>query len=245
MSPADAHEPAKPLAAPGEAAAEAPKEAPGDAAAYTAGATSGPESGRDTAARTAEDPDRRDVQASVAGDPRAFEALVRRHQDAVFTRIYFMVRDRALAEDLAQEAFLKAYRSLGGFRGEALFATWLGRIAVNVTMHHFERERALKRAGKVVSLNATDARSGRAPAVEIADRTHDPEARALRNERQQAILDAVLGLDVEYRLALTLREFHGFSYQEIGDQLGLPIGTVKSKIFRARQILQQTLKDIL
>ena len=189
------------------------------------------------------DPDLPDFRRARAGDERAFERLIARHQDRVFTRIFFMVRDRETAADLTQEAFLRTWRGLASFREESLFTTWLAKVALNVTRHHFERQRAQKRTRREFSIDAPgkDDQGG----YEIADRTHLPEEWALRNERQKAILAAIATLEPEFREALSLRDLHGYSYQEIGETLDLPIGTVKSKIFRARQALQEKLKDLL
>ncbi len=191
------------------------------------------------------DPDREIVVRAAGGEESAFEILVTRHQNRIYTRIYFMVFDRFLAEDLTQEAFLRAYMGLEGFRFEAKFKTWLTRIATNVTLHHFERRRAQKRSGKTISIDASRDRSDSGTPMEIPDSSYLPEEWAIRNERQQAIVKAVAELPEDFRAALALRELNHQSYQEIAESLGLPIGTVKSKIFRARQILQDKLKDIL
>ena len=191
------------------------------------------------------DPDRAYLEAAREGDSKAFGELVLRHQDRIYTRIYFMVHDRELAADLSQDAFLKAYLGLRTFRGESLFSTWLSRIAVNVTLHHFERQGAQKRSAKVISLHGGRSLDTDEGELEISDQTHLPDEWAQRNERQEAILKAVAELDPEYRTALALRELHGYSYREIETALNVPIGTVKSKIFRARQMLQEKLKGIL
>lgn len=191
------------------------------------------------------DPDLEWVRRAARGECTAFDELVRRHQSRVYTRISFMTRDRDLALDLTQEAFLKAWRNIAGFRAEATFSTWLGRIAVNVTLHHFERARARKRGGRTLSIERGHDPDGDERGIVVEDRTQDPVDWAIRDERQAAIVRAVEGLEEEYRLALTLREMHGFSYQEIADGLEIPIGTVKSRIFRARQMLQEKLQGLL
>ncbi len=204
-----------------------------------------PEPGPGASLQKVEDPDRELVSAALSEDSRAFEELVRRHQDSVYTRIFFMVRDHGLAEDLAQEAFLKAYLGLKNFRGESRFSTWLGRIAVNVTLHYFEKAGAQKRSAKVISIHAPQRGPEEGGQIEIEDRTHLPDEWAVRNERQAAILKAVGELDPEYRIALALRELYGYSYMEITEALQIPIGTVKSKIFRARQMLKEKLEGML
>ncbi|MEM7263880.1 MAG: sigma-70 family RNA polymerase sigma factor, partial [Planctomycetota bacterium] len=149
------------------------------------------------------------------------------------------------AEDLTQEAFFRAYLGLDSFRYEAKFSTWLTRIAINVVLHHFERKRAQKRTARVFSIDAARDRPGSPGQTEIPDRTYLPDEWAVRNERQVAIVEAVAELPEDFRSALALRELQQLSYQEIAESLGLPIGTVKSKIFRARAILQEKLKGIL
>ena len=205
---------------------------------------SGAERSGESGEITRVDPDLPDFRRARSGDERAFERLVARHQDRVYTRIFFMVRDRETAADLTQEAFLRAWRGLISFREESLFTTWLAKVALNVTRHHFERQRAQKRTRREFSIDAPGGRDDEG-GYEIADSTHLPDEWALRNERQKRILEAVGELDPEFREALSLRDLHGYSYQEIGETLELPIGTVKSKIFRARQALQEKLKDLL
>ena len=191
------------------------------------------------------DPDLLDCRRAAEGDAAAFERLVLRHQDKVFSRIYFMVRHRETAADLTQEALFKAWKGLPKFRGDSLFTTWLSRVAINVTHHHFEKQRAQKRARREVSIDAPLRTLGEDATFEISDSTHLPEEWAMRNERQQQILEAVASLEPEFREALALRELHQLSYQEIAEELDLAVGTVKSKIFRARQALQEKLKGIL
>lgn len=201
--------------------------------------------GREKSEETHSDHDLLDYRRAAEGDTEAFERLVLRHQDKVYSRIYFMVRHRETASDLAQEAFFKAWKGLPKFRGESLFSTWLARIAVNVTHHYFEKQRAQKRAGKEVSIDAPLRALDGDATFEISDSTHLPEEWAMRNERQQQILEAVASLEPEFREALALRELHQLSYQEIAEELDLAVGTVKSKIFRARKALQEKLKGIL
>lgn len=191
------------------------------------------------------DPDRDLVQAASDGDPKAFEELVLRHQNRVYTHVFFMVRDAELASDLTQECFLRAWRGLASFRREARFATWVKRIAVNVTLHHFEKTRAQKRSASVFSISSSGPGGDEEGAFEIPDQGPAPDSKAIDGERKAAIMAAVGELDPEYRTALALRELQGYSYQEITEVLNLPIGTVKSKIFRARQILQEKLKAYL
>ena len=191
-----------------------------------------------------EDPDRDTVAQVVSGDRDAFNTLVQRHQDRIFTRCYFMVRHRETAADLTQEAFMKAYQNLAGFRGEAKFSTWLAKIATNVTLHHFERQRAQKRSGRVFSIHGSVGADGDESEIAIPDHSTNPVDAVTRDETKSAIVSAMAELEDEFRIALALRELNGMSYQEISEHLGIPIGTVKSKIFRARQTLQEKLKEL-
>lgn len=212
-------------------------------------ATFDPKSGQGGTGSTGEpetntDPDAETLALAMDGDHRAFEELVLRHQDRVYTNIYFMVHDRELAADLSQECFLRAYRGLRSFQGRSLFATWLKRIAVNVTLHHFEKIRAQKRSATVLSISQ-ERSDGEESQLQIASDERPPDEVLTDRERREAIEAAVGELEPEYRTALALRELHGYSYREIMEVLNLPIGTVKSKIFRARQILQEKLKDLI
>lgn len=229
-NPADSTEPAGKTAVPG-ARAEKGAAAPPEASQKVTGCVD------------RIDPDLALVKKAAEGDHAAFEELVHRHQDKVYTRIFFMVRHRDTAADLCQEAFLRAWKGMASFRGESLFTTWLSRVATNVTRHHFERIGAQKRSAREVSIHASG--DGEDRGIEIPDSRQLPEEWAIRNERQRRIVEAVAELEPEFRDALALRELGGYSYQEIGEELDLPIGTVKSKIFRARQQLQEKLKDLL
>lgn len=205
---------------------------------------SGPE-GSETPGTAVDDADAPLVARAQAGDVGAFETLVVRHQDRIYTEVRFLVRDPELASDLTQECFLHAFQGIARFRGDARFLTWLKRIAVNVTLHHFERTGARKRTASVLSLSHGSGREDDdAQGLEVADGGRAPEDAAIDEERRVAIQRAVEALEPEYRTALSLRELHGYSYLEISQALGLPLGTVKSKIFRARQILQEQLKDL-
>ena len=197
----------------------------------------------ETSEATLEDPDAHLVAAAQEGSTDAFSQLVARHQDKVYTRIFYMVHDAETAADLVQEAFLKVYRGLHLFRSEARFSTWLHRIAVNVCLHHFEYHNAQKRAGKVVSLSAMRGEDNEE--FEVSDHSQRPDTQSELTEQQDIVLRAMAELDPQYRTALTLRELQGYSYQEIERLMDIPIGTVKSKIFRARQILQEKLKGLL
>jgi RNA polymerase sigma-70 factor, ECF subfamily len=177
------------------------------------------------------DADRALVDAAVAGSREAFDELVRRYQSSMITLARVLTSGRFDAEDLAQEVFVRAWRSIGRFRAESSFRTWLHRIAINVVRTHQERQgrwfRLFRFAGEDVP--------------EPVDRDVPVDARLVK---RQLIDRALATLPVDLRLAVTLRDVQGLDYREIADALGVPIGTVESRIFRARQRLKPLLKDL-
>lgn len=180
------------------------------------------------------------VQRTLAGEQRAFELLVIKYQRRVERLIGRMVRDVDLVEDIAQETFIRAYRALAQFRGDAQFYTWLYRIAVNTAKNH------LVSLGRRPATDDID--DEELTTVREAERLHDvatPEHEALRNEMEALVLAAVAALAPELREALTLREVEGLSYEEIAERMQCPIGTVRSRIFRARDAIDARLKPML
>jgi len=181
------------------------------------------------------DADRALVDAAAAGDIAAFETLVRRHQTRLVGYLRGLTNADGDAEDLAQEAFLRAYRSLKGFRGTSSFKTWLYQIATNVFRTWLEKKRS--HAGlSAVSLDAPIGDSGETiePVGEV-----NPEARHVDRD---AIDRALAGLPADQREAVLLRDVEGFDYKEIAEQLNVPLGTVESRIFRGRQRLRELLR---
>lgn len=184
------------------------------------------------------------VERTVAGDQAAFELLVIKYQRRIQRLIGRMVRDVDLVEDIAQETFIRAYRALHQFRGDAQFYTWLYRIAVN-TAKKFLLE--LKR-DPTVSENAfksdeDDDETYRGGSEPIADET--PESVLAAKEIAQAVNAALAALPEDLRQALTLREIEGLSYEEISEVMECPIGTVRSRIFRAREAISAKVKPML
>ncbi len=187
------------------------------------------------------------VQRTLAGEMRAFELLVLKYQRRVERLIGRLVRDPGLVEDLAQETFIRAYRALARFRGESAFYTWLYRIAVNSA----NRQLALLRRDPVLSLSALesgdeDETSGasREPMLQAVDDA-TPEALLASKEIAQAVNAALAALSPELSQAITLREIDGLSYEAIARQLDCPIGTVRSRIFRAREAISARIKPLL
>lgn len=187
------------------------------------------------------------VQRTLAGEQRAFDLLVIKYQRRVERLIGRMVRDSDLVQDIAQETFIRAYRALAQFRGDAQFYTWLYRIAVNTAKKQLLE---LKRDPLIYQsqLKTADDDETSAPERElnphIAD-TETPEAVLASKEIANAVNAAMEALPEELRMAITLREIEGLSYEEIAVALDCPIGTVRSRIFRAREAISARIKPML
>ncbi len=186
------------------------------------------------------DTDRLLVERVLAGETNAFNFLVLRYQHRVAGLISRFVRNPQEVEDISQETFIKAYRALSLFRGDSSFYTWLYQIAVNTAKNHLvSKNRRLMAA----SLDAEELEQGEiAPALRnIAD----PESE-LAMEHLRAVIEAAIEeLPEELRTAFTLREFSGLSYAQITEVMDCPVGTVRSRIFRAREAIDRRIKDFL
>lgn len=180
------------------------------------------------------------VRRVQQGESAAFDLLVRRYQHRVVALVSRYVGDWSEAQDVAQDAFIRAYRAIGSFRGDAQFYTWLHRIAINTAKNHLQ---AMKRRPPNADIDAGDAEHFDA-ALQMRD-TDTPERELLRNEVEQAVMRSVNALPRELRLAITLREVDGLSYDEIAQRLDCPIGTVRSRIFRAREAIDRELRPLL
>ena len=183
------------------------------------------------------------VERAVAGDQKAFELLVIKYQRRIQRLIGRMVRDVDLVEDIAQETFIRAYRALAQFRGDAQFYTWLYRIAVNTAKKALMD---LKR-NPTVSENSfkSDDDDETSPIENELTSSETPDAVLASKEIAQIINAALDALPDELRLAITLREIEGLSYEEISEAMSCPIGTVRSRIFRAREAISQKVKPLL
>lgn len=190
------------------------------------------------------DPDFQLVQRTVAGDHKAFELLVLKYQRRIERLIGRMVRDVDLVEDIAQETFIRAFRALHQFRGEAQFYTWLYRIAVNTAkkaLMDMKRDPTVPEAAFRASDDDDETyRPGNEP---ISDET--PDSVLAANEIAAAVNAAMEALPPELRQAVTLREIEGLSYEEIAEVMNCPIGTVRSRIFRAREAISARVKPLL
>jgi RNA polymerase sigma-70 factor (ECF subfamily) len=178
--------------------------------------------------------DRRLIAESLNGRPAAFGDLVRRYQDRLFNAVVRVVDNADDAQDVVQEAFVNAYQSLGSFKGDAEFYTWLYRIAFNTAVSHRRRRRAL------VSLET--GRDGE-PVIDPQDPSLEtrPGAALERSEEEFALQSALNRLSTEHRTVLVLKDIEGMKYEQIAEVLGVPIGTVRSRIHRARLELRELL----
>ena len=183
------------------------------------------------------------VERTVAGDQKAFELLVIKYQRRIQRLIGRMVRDVDLVEDIAQETFIRAYRALAQFRGEAQFYTWLYRIAVNTAKKALMD---LKR-NPTISENffKSDDDDETSPLENELTSSETPDAVLASKEIAQIINAALEALPEDLRQAITLREIEGLSYEEISEAMNCPIGTVRSRIFRAREAISQKVKPLL
>ena len=187
------------------------------------------------------------VQRTLAGEQRAFELLVIKYQRRVERLIGRMVRDVDLVPDIAQETFIRAYKALGQFRGDAQFYTWLYRIAVNTAkkqLLELKRDPLIYQA----QMNAGDDDETSSQDLEPNAHASDgetPEAVLASKEIAEAVNAAMDALPEELRMAITLREMDGLSYEEIAQALDCPIGTVRSRIFRAREAISNRIKPML
>ncbi len=188
-----------------------------------------------------QDIDRQLVERARNGDKRAFDLLVQKYHRRLMRLLSRMVRNQEEVEDIAQETFIKAYRALPQFRGDAAFYTWLYRIGVN-TARNFLSSRG--RSMPTISdqaMNDDDEPDERLVAQDI----NTPESMLLSKQVAVAVNDAVEALPEELRTAITLREMEGMSYEEIAEMMACPIGTVRSRIFRAREAIAAKLRPIL
>jgi RNA polymerase sigma-70 factor (ECF subfamily) len=180
------------------------------------------------------DPDRALVEAAAAGNREAFNELVRRHQAAIITLARVLTSGRGDAEDLAQEVFVRAWKSLGRFRGDSTFRTWLHRVAINVVRTNDARQARWMR--RFVAPARVEEPVGEPVSGE------EPIDRVLA--RRQLIDRALATLSEDLRVAVTLRDLQGLDYKEIAAVLDVPIGTVESRIFRGRQQLRPLLEPL-
>ena len=180
------------------------------------------------------------VERVQKGDKRAFDLLVGKYQHKIVSLISRYVSDHAEALDVAQEAFIKAYRAIGRFRGESAFYTWMYRIAINTAKNYLVSQ---SRRPPSSDVDAQDAEQFQ---VDTRLKEHgSPEHELLKEEIERTIHEAIAELPEDLRVAITLREMEGMSYEDIATTMDCPIGTVRSRIFRAREAIDNRLRPLL
>ena len=180
------------------------------------------------------------VRRVQRGDSTAFDALVRKYQHRIVALIGRYIADWSECQDVAQETFIRAYRALPNFRGDSQFYTWLHRIAVNTAKNHLVAQNRRPPTDDVDAADAEQYDSG----IRLRD-TATPEHELLRQEIELTVMRAVEALPEELRMAINLREVEGLSYEEIAARMDCPIGTVRSRIFRAREAIDNELRPLL
>lgn len=180
------------------------------------------------------------VERVRRGDKRAFDLLVVKYQHKVLALISRYVKDRAEAEDVAQEAFIKAYRALKNFRGESQFYTWLYRIAVNTAKNHLV-SRGRRPPGDDVPIEDAEFH----PGGEALQETDTPDGELLRSELERVVFTTIENLPEDLKNAIVLRELEGLSYEEIAEVMNCPVGTVRSRIFRAREAINEKIRPLM
>ncbi|HKC53951.1 MAG TPA: RNA polymerase sigma factor RpoE [Burkholderiales bacterium] len=187
------------------------------------------------------DLDRQLVERAQRGDKHAFELLVSKYQRKLARLLARFIRDPVEVEDVAQEAFIKAYRALPSFRGDSAFYTWLYRIGINTAKNYLVAMG--RRAPTTTEFNSEDAES-----FEDGEQLRDintPESMMMSKEIARTVNDTMEQLPEELRDAITLRELEGLSYEDIATIMNCPIGTVRSRIFRAREAIAEQLRPLL
>ncbi len=177
-----------------------------------------------------------------AGNMDAFDVLLAKYRRPIISFMYRMVHNQSVAEELAQEVFLRVFRSRETYRAEARFSTWLYRIATNLGVNH-ARDTRYERSASTIYLDQADEETGSTP--DVADSTPGAEDRLLRDERLRSIRDHVMALPERQRNAVLMHKYQGMDYRQIGEVLKLSESATKSLLFRAYQTLREKLKDYI
>lgn len=179
------------------------------------------------------------ITKALDGNQGAFRELAERHRSSVYHIVYKIVHDMETANDLVQETFMKAFASLTSYRSEYRFTTWLYKIAANCSIDYLRKKRI-----KALSLDRQLEGNDSNHQMDVADYSYHPERDLELKEQRVSIEEAILSLPSKYREVIIYRHKDDKSYEEIADLLGIPIGTVKARIFRARELLKKKLKSM-
>ncbi|MBP3193085.1 sigma-70 family RNA polymerase sigma factor [Natronogracilivirga saccharolytica] len=193
--------------------------------------------------QTATESSRKDrvlVDAALSGDQQAYHKLVDKYQRALYYHILKLVRNRDVVDDLVQEAFSKAFDCLDTYNRSYAFSTWIYRIATNHTIDYLRKK-------KLQTLSIDEPVQGKdgEMKIEIADEGSQSDREIIRKQRKEMVRSAIESLPEKYRIVVRMRHMQEMSYEEISEELDLPLGTVKAHIFRARELLNKHLKDRL
>ncbi len=180
------------------------------------------------------------IERALQGDQKAYTDIVARFREQIYHFIFRMVKDKAQAEDLTQETFIKAFRALASFNSNYAFSTWLYKIAANNCIDYF-RKKKLATTSIDTPIKAKDGELQR----DFPDREQGPESELISKEQTNQIQSAIDSLPPKYKQAIMLRHSQDKSYEEISKELDIPLGTVKVRIFRAREMLKARMKDQL
>ncbi|MCB0841150.1 MAG: sigma-70 family RNA polymerase sigma factor [Bacteroidetes bacterium] len=184
--------------------------------------------------------DRELVAAAKRGEPQAFETLLKKYRKSVYYMLLKMVKNADDAEDLTQEAFAKAFNSIEKFDSKYAFSTWLFRIATNNCIDFIRKKRV-----QTVSIDQpVEGDDGSNMKFDVRDEDLDPNEHMLKQQRKKYLNMAIKRLPEKYRILVELRYFQELSYEEVAQELEIPLGTVKAQLFRARELLNQELKNL-
>ena len=179
------------------------------------------------------------IEEALAGNQRAYTFLMDKHRLAIFHIVNKIVRNDEVANDLVQETFMKAFSALASYRSEYRFSTWLYKIAANSSIDFLRKKRI-----QALSLDRPLETQDGSVEIEVADYSYNPERDLERKERSFSIEEAIDSLPKNYRDVIVYRHKEDKSYEEIADLLGIPVGTVKARIFRARELLKKKLRHL-
>ncbi len=178
------------------------------------------------------------VVRALKGDESAYKDLMEKYDRPIYFHIRKMIKEKELVEDLVQEVFMKAFKNLETYSNEYAFSTWLYRIATNHTIDYLRKKKL-----QTLSINDPYKTKDGEVEIQLPDETYATDKKVIKKERKAIVQDAIANLPEKYRAVIQLRHMEEYSYDEIADELDLPLGTVKAHIFRARELLYKALID--